>query len=309
MRESDLLRHIYARSADLAAFPHVVVGPGHDCAVIATPGGECLLLKVDQLVGGRHFRPFPQTPLDLIARKAMARAVSDIAAAGGTPSAALVSAVLPDGFAHATELSDALSRWAAQWGCPIVGGDTATWGNTSEALTLSISIIGNPHPTRGPVLRSGAAVGDHIYVTGALGGSLDPATGLGRHLLFEPRLGEARWLCDTLEDNLHSMMDISDGLGRDAGRMAESSGVQFRIHANLIPRAPQAADWRAAAGDGEDYELLFTAPADARLPAQIPKLGAPITRIGTVAHGSGVIIRTPEGNDVDGSQLGFEHGA
>jgi thiamine-monophosphate kinase len=309
MRESDLLRHIYKTAADLdAQFPQVVVGPGHDCAVIAAPGGECLLLKVDQVVGGRHFRAFPHTPLDLIARKAIARAISDIAAAGGAPLACMVGAVLPHDFEHAADLVDALDKWARHFRCPSVGGDVSTWGPHQKGeLVLGISIIGTPHRARGPVLRSGAAPGDWVYVTGELGGSIDPATGHGRHLLFEPRLAEARWLCDTLGERLHSMMDISDGLGRDAGRMAAASGVQFRIDAASIPRRGHVPDWRAAVGDGEDYELLFTAPADAAIGESVPQLGTRITRIGTVERGAGCIIETPEGS-FDGAELGWEHG-
>src|SRR6186713_2790095 len=104
MRESELLSHIYARSQDLSArFPYILAGPGHDCASIKTPA-SISLLKVDQLVEHRHFTP--ATPLDLIARKAVARAVSDIAASGGTPLAALAAATLPPNYPHANELFD-----------------------------------------------------------------------------------------------------------------------------------------------------------------------------------------------------------
>ncbi len=227
MREAELLSHIYARSAGLAGeFPHILVGPGDDCAVVRPPAGAAgLLLKVDQLVEGRHFRPIPATPVDLVARKAIARSVSDIAAMGGTPSCALVGAVLPARCHFADALFDAMARWARHWGCPLVGGDIATW--TGETLILSITIVGTPHPARGPVRRSGARPGDDLFVTGTLGGSLDPATGLGRHLTFEPRLPEARSLCDSLGDRLTAMMDISDGLGIDAGRLAAASGVRI----------------------------------------------------------------------------------
>jgi thiamine-monophosphate kinase len=308
MRESELLAHIYEHSAALAgAFPQVVVGPGHDCAVIATPGGECLLLKVDQVVSGRHFRPFPETSIDLIARKAVARAISDIAAAGGTPTACMVGAVLPDTFEQATELFDSLRAWAASWGCPLVGGDTATLGRQGSQLVLSVSVVGNPDPRRGPVLRSGAAPGDAIYMTGEAGGSLDRATGGGHHLLFEPRLAESRWLCDTLGDDLHAMMDISDGVGRDAGRMAAASGVRFRLESAALPLRAGITDWRRGAGDGEDYELLFTLPANRALSASVPKPVTRLTRIGSVERGSGCVI-VADGQELDASNLGFEHG-
>jgi len=308
MRESELLAHIYARSAELRArFPQVVVGPGHDCAAVAAPGGP-LLLKVDQIVSGRHYRPFPATPLDLIARKAVARAVSDIAAAGGSPLAAMAAAALPADFAHANELFDAMSRWAAHFGCPLVGGDIAALPTGQIAAVLSVSVVGSPHPVRGPVLRSGARPGDGIYVTSRLGGSLEKSTGLGRHLTFEPRLVESRWLCDTLGAGLHAMMDVSDGLGRDGGRLAKASGVRIRIDAGAIPRHEGVPDWRTAAAGGEDYELLFAAAEGAALPAACPATGTPITRIGTALAGTGCVV-ADAGKEIDVSEMGWEHGA
>lgn len=318
MRESDLLSHIYGRSADLAAaFPYILAGPGHDCAVIALPRGEAILLKVDQVVEGTHFRgpPGGPTPLDLVARKSIARAVSDIAAAGGRPVAALAAATLPPGCAYADALFDAMSRWARHWGCPLVGGDIASWSRLEGTqaprpeggLVLSVSVIGLPHEQRGPVLRSGARPGDAVYVTGALGGSLDPATGLGPHLTFEPRLTEAAWLCDTFGDQLRAMMDVSDGLGRDAGRLAKASGVRIEIDAAAIPRRPGIADWRRAASDGEDHELLFALAPEARAPASCPATGTPITRIGMLIAGAGCFIRSPEGRLIDAAELGWDH--
>jgi thiamine-monophosphate kinase len=313
--ESELLAHIYARSASLRErFPQAIVGPGHDCAVVAAPEGGMVLLKVDQLVEGRHFKT--GTPLDLIARKAVARPVSDIAAAGGTPTAALAAVILPPGFAQADALFDAMARWAEGFGCPLVGGDIARGSDGAterrsdegkSGLVLSVTVMGAPHAARGPVLRSGARVGDGLYVTGALGGSLDRGTGLGRHLTFEPRLAEARWLCDTLGAGLHAMMDISDGLGRDAARLAETSGVRVRIEAGAIPRSGGVADWRAAASEGEDYELLLA--AGAAVPPRCPETGTAITRIGVIEAGAGcVIVEGGEGGrEFDASGMGWEH--
>ncbi|MEX2219520.1 MAG: thiamine-phosphate kinase [Phycisphaerales bacterium] len=311
MRESDLLSRIYAGSRDLeAAFPHVVAGPGHDCAVVATPGGECLLLKVDQLVAGRHFRPHPHTPLDLIARKAIARAVSDIAACGGRPRAALAAATLPPDFGEAPGLFEAMARWARHWGCPLVGGDLVMLSAGQQGpLVLSVSVQGVPHAARGPVLRSGAGRGDAVYVTGALGGSLDRATGLGHHLTFEPRLEEARWLCDTLGDDLHAMMDVSDGLGRDGGRLAAASGVRLRLESGRLPRSPGVREWRAAASEGEDYELLFAAAEGARVPDRCPATGTPITLIGRAEAGTGCVIVAGDGTEVDASGMGWDYAA
>lgn len=324
MRESELLSHIYARSRGLsAAFGQVIVGPGDDCAVIATPSGERLLLKVDQLVSGRHFRPIPATPIDLVARKAIARAVSDIAAMGGVPTCALAAAMLPPGFAHADELFDAMARWAIHWGCPLVGGDIAVGsdgamerrsdggGEKAGMLVLGVTIIGQPHASRGPVLRSGARPGDAVYVTGVLGGSLDAATGLGRHLTFEPRLAEATWLCDHLGERLHAMMDVSDGLGRDAARLGAASDACLELDSALLPLAPGVTGWRAGAADGEDYELLFTASEGATVPSICPVSGTPITRIGRVAASARpgdprCIIHTA-GGPIAGDDMGWDH--
>jgi len=297
-RESELLSHIYGRSAHLAAaFGSVLVGPGDDCAVVATPRGEQLLLKVDQLIEGRHFEAFPKTPVDLIARKAVARAVSDIAAMGGTPAWALAAATIPHGCPYADELFDAAARWARHWSCPLVGGDIASLGaGQAGPLLLGITIVGTPHAARGPVLRSGARPGDGAYVTGRLGGSFASE----RHLTFEPRLAEAARLCGALGADLHAMLDLSDGLGRDAARIAAASGVRIELEAALLPRHAGVTDWRGAAGDGEDYELLFTAAAAP------PPLGTPVTRIGTVAAGSGCII-VDRGVVHDASNVGWDH--
>src|SRR4051812_4851375 len=179
MRELDLLSRIYDRSRDLsAAFPHVLLGPGDDCAVVAV-GPSQVLLKVDQLIEGRHF--VHGTSLDLIARKALARSVSDIAAMAGTPGAALAAAALPRDFPQsaANDLFEAASRWAREFGCPLVGGDISSFEAADSPIALSITIMGTPHQARGPVLRSTARAGDAIYVTGTIGGSFDKATGGG----------------------------------------------------------------------------------------------------------------------------------
>lgn len=320
MRESELLAHIKARSRDLPTlFPHILVGPGDDCAVIAPgligntspnqPAANTpqLLLKVDQLIEHRHFRPPPATPIDLIARKSIARAVSDIAAAGGSPLCALAAAALPPRCTYSNQLFDSMAAWARYWKCPLVGGDISALAPIARGeappLVLSITVIGTPHPTRGPVLRSGARPGDALYVTGPLGGSLDRATGLGRHLTFEPRLAEAAHLCDSLGGDLHAMMDISDGLGRDAARMAESSSVRIEISALDIPLSPAIGDWHAALADGEDYELLF-----ATAPGAKPTLpdGRPCFCIGRVVAGSGCVAIEPTGT-TDISTLGWDH--
>ncbi|MFN0131210.1 MAG: thiamine-phosphate kinase [Phycisphaerales bacterium] len=334
MNESELLARVYARSAGLSRFGQVVAGPGHDCAVIQVgggaggaagggaggeAGGRQLLLKIDQVVMGRHVRP--GTPMALIGRKAVARALSDIAAAGGRPLAAMAGAVVPmgggsgqraggtgDGGAgkggvgiDADALFDAVFEWAANWGCPLVGGDISS----GSELVVSVAVVGLPHERRGPVLRSGARPGDSVWVTGLLGGSFDAATGLGRHLTFEPRLAEAAWLCDVLGADLRAMMDVSDGLGRDAGRLGKASGVSVRVEAGAVPRN-EGVDWRRAMSDGEDYELLFVVGAGRELPSATPT-GVRLTRIGKVEAAGPACGVEVEGRMEDATEWGWEH--
>lgn len=303
MRESRLLSHI----ADIAGrlqsqHPGVIVGPGDDCAVVVPPG-ERLLLKTDQVVEGRHF--VAGTPLDLVGRKAVARAISDVAAMAGAPAYALAAAALPRGMSQpdAELLADALHRWGAHWGCPIVGGDVAVHERDDGPLTITIGVVGTPHAIRGPVLRSGAKAGDAVYVSGALGNSLRS----GRHLTFEPRVAEGAWLASHLGAGLTAMMDLSDGLGRDAGRLAAASGVRVELESAALPLHSDVGGWRQGAGEGEEYELLFTARTGVEVPAACPLTGVALTRIGACVAGAGCLMRTPEGM-IDVSELGWDHG-
>lgn len=297
MREQELLRHIYQRSADLTDVNDIVVGPGDDAAVINV-GGELLILTVDQLVAGRHYEE--ATPLDLVARKAIARSVSDIAAMGGRPTYALATACLPPGFAEANQLFDRMAAWARHFGCPLIGGDIAS---APGPLALTVTVLGRCHARRGPALRSDAHAGDTLCVTGRLGDSVES----GRHLRFEPRLDEAAALCDQLADKLGALMDVSDGLGIDAGRIAEASGVRLEIEAARIPLSEGVSEWRRAASDGEDYELLFAVRDPGALDSLELPNGTPVTVIGRVVDGEGCIIIDESGAAHDGTALGWDH--
>src|SRR6185503_9869926 len=160
MHESRLLQRIYGRSADLPGlYPGVLVGPGDDCAVVRMPSGDRLLITVDQVVRGCHFGN--DTPIDLVARKAVAGAVCDIAAMGGTPCWGLATGALRAVCADGDALFDAMSAWARRFGCPLVGGDIAAGGG--DELVLTVTVGGLPHGRRGPVLRSGARAGDEVW--------------------------------------------------------------------------------------------------------------------------------------------------
>jgi thiamine-monophosphate kinase len=282
-----------------------------------------VLLKTDQLIEHRHF--VSGTSLDLVGRKAIARAISDIAAMAGTPVATLAACALPHGFAQerANELFEACSRWARVFGAPLVGGDIATFVAADAPVTLTITSVGLPHASLGAVLRSGAKAGDHLYITGAIGGSFEKATGMGRHLTFEPRVAEGRWLANVLGAALHAMMDVSDGVGIDAARMAEASGVEVELDVprevlsgDLLPRAeiPQSRDFGQlrelvlrAVSDGEDYELLFAVDPGVAVPAVCPGTGTAITRIGVCVAGKpGAYLRFGD-ERIDVSKRGWEH--
>ena len=300
--ELRLLSQIHERSATLSrAFPQVLVGPGDDCAVVAT--SDRTLLKVDMVIEGVHF--VSGTPTELIARKAVARTVSDIAAMAGRPLAALAACVLPRSWSEdrADALFDAAAAVAREFGCPLVGGDIAMHDGP---LCLTITVAGTPHPRALP-RRGGVQDGDALYVTGALGGSLG-SDRMGRHLRPVPRLEEAAWLASTLGEGLHAMMDISDGLGIDAGRMAAASGVSIVLEEGLVPVHDDASGVGHAIYDGEDHELLFAAPAHVTLPSRCPATGIGCTRVGRAEAGPGLAwLEDASGRRIDVSRKGYTH--
>jgi thiamine-monophosphate kinase len=264
----------------------VVAGPGDDCAVVGAGGGEWLLLKTDSLVEGIHF--LPGTDPVMVGRKAMNRALSDIAAMGGWPSHALVSLAVESGrsLTAVEGWYKGLSEAAAAFGCGIVGGETTRLPFTGAVLTVSMTGTVAPEEC---VLRSGAAPGDRILVTGSLGGSFAS----GRHLTFTPRLREARWL--VTHHRPTAMMDLSDGLGSDLPRLAAASGVGYRVGSDTLP-CHVGSTFEEAAADGEDYELLFTIGPEAigelMTDWAIAFPGTPLTVIGEItAEGAGLLPR------------------
>jgi len=319
-REDDLLRRVRRASAELTVrWPQrIAIGPGDDMAAIhITSGlsGGLLLTAIDQVIVGRHVRH--DTPWKLVGRKAVARNLSDIAAMAARPLACVASVAMPRGTstARAMELFDGLRGTAEAYGCPLIGGDTGSFAGDDDPLVVSVSVIADTPPSRGPIRRVGAAVGDDLFVTGLLGGAWR-ADGGGRHLSFAPRLPEATELVEAIGADLHAMIDLSDGLGRDAGRLGEASSARMIIDAALLPCTP-GCDWRRAVGDGEDYELLFAAAPGAAVP---PRLGeTPVTRIGTVAaitadsalrvaSGAAAAEIIVDGESIAIDQIGWEHG-
>jgi thiamine-monophosphate kinase len=278
----------------------VLVGAGDDCAVLDLGVPEKLILfKTDAVVEGIHFTR--ETPPEKIGRKALARCLSDIAAMAGTPVAALVTMALPKNFdaEFVAKIYDGLNALAEKSGVAIVGGETTT---NPERILISIALIGTV-PRGKQISRSGAKAGDAIFVTGELGGSL-----AGRHLEFEPRLTEARWLAEHF--SIHALMDLSDGLAGDLHHILNASKVGAEILKSAVPIS-RAAKLRAkensaakpalvaALTDGEDFELLFTiASKDAvklldAWKKKFPKLK--LSCIGKIVAGEGIFLRDGRG--------------
>lgn len=269
--EDQLISRVISR---LVQRENVLVGPGDDCAVVTLPSGDLQLLKTDCVVEGVHY--YPDENAERVGWKAIARVVSDIAAMGGTPHAFVVTLVLtPD---TKVEWLDALyvgmQKCANAFQLSIVGGETSS-APAGSANVISIAATGHVRQSE-IVLRSTCHIGDAIYVTGNLGGSL-----AGKHLDFTPRLEPAQWLVQNHKPS--AMMDLSDGLAKDLARMAKLSDVSYDVDLCRIPCSDNCSIAQALS-DGEDYELLFTISTEIveLLESAWPDSLPPITRIGTI---------------------------
>ena len=305
MKESELLDRIMKFGV---IGRDILVGPGDDAAVVRTPRGDRLVLTVDQVIEDRHYRR--GTPLDLIARKAIARSVSDLAAMCATPAWSLATGAMPEDLSQhdASALCDALREHAAMFGCPLVGGDIATVPRGSP-LVLTVTAAGFLEDGVAHVLRQGARVGDDVYVTGSIGGSFREHDGLGHHVTFTPRIRESQEIYALAAGALGAMMDISDGLGRDAARIGRASGASLLLDANKIPLRDSKRSVKQSVEDGEDYELLFTVRPGTTLPELLPASGTRVTLIGTVVGESfGASLRHADGSITRIDDAGWDHG-
>jgi len=296
MREFDLLQHVFAHNRSLPA--GVTIPPGDDMGAM-TIAGATVLVTVDQVLDGVHV-DVANTSLARVGRKAVTRNLSDVAAMAARPCGAVVAATLPRDFGEerARELYDAMRATASAYACPLIGGDTAIWDGP---LVLTVTVFAEPAGVE-PVLRQGAKLGDAIYVTGQLGGSLAS----GHHLDFEPRIALARRLASDPATRPHCMLDLSDGLARDLSHLCRFADLGAVVDAALLPLRGRA-DWYAAIGDGEDYELCFTIDskrADA-LPPAID--GVPLTRVGVITSEPSLLIRHRDGKTQDMTDRGWEH--
>jgi thiamine-monophosphate kinase len=264
-------------------------GIGDDCAVLDIPPGHELLVTTDFTLEDIHFRRAWHPP-DSVGHRCLARGFSDIAAMGGIPRAAFLSLALPEVLPQrwVDRFLAGLLNLARQYAVTLAGGDTA---QSPDAILADIIVVGAV-PSGQAVLRSGAKVGDILYVSGTLGASaatlqdlrsgrkLRPSSHL-RHFYPDPRIAVGQYL---RERNLASaMIDTSDGLSTDLRHICSESGVGAIVDPVALPKVPGSDGLHFALHGGEDYELLFTAPPHRKVPSNIA--GVPITCLGKIVRG------------------------
>ena len=300
MGELELIAAIETALADRSG--RLVRWTGDDAAV--TRARSFAVTSIDTLVDGVHFRRATHGLRD-IGWKALATALSDLAAMGAEAGEAYVSVVLPDDVEEPLELVRGMEELAAECGATIAGGDVVH----GPVLVLTVAVTGWADAEEELVGRDGARPGDLVGVTGELGGSeagrllLEadgdaPAELVERHLRPRPRLESGRALAAA---GAAAMIDLSDGLATDARHVADRSGVELRVRLEDLPRAAGVSAEQAATG-GDDYELLVTVPAARREAAEA---AAPLTWIGEASAGSGLVLLGP-GGPVSGLR-GYEH--
>ncbi|HML14549.1 MAG TPA: thiamine-phosphate kinase [Xanthobacteraceae bacterium] len=281
------------------------LGLADDAAVLTPPPGCDLVLTTDGIIAGVHV--FPDTPADTIARRALRVNLSDLAAKGAKPEGFLLAIALPAGTTDAwlAAFARGLAADAAQYGCPLLGGDT---DHTPGPLSVSITAFGTL-PSGTMVRRDGAGAGDALFVTGTIGDAAlglrlrkEPKAGaaltrtqrhhlLTRYLLPEPRVA----LAGTLRAEASAAIDISDGLAGDLAKLCRASGVSTQIEVGRVPlsdaaRAAIAAEpallERALTG-GDDYEILAAVPAGKAEAFRAGALaaGIPVSEIGRLEAG------------------------
>ncbi len=286
----------------------VVTGIGDDCAVLRVPPDHEALVTTDFSLEGVHFRREWHPP-ESIGHRYLARGLSDIAAMGGEPIAFFVSLALPRNLSQSwvDRFSKGLLKLANKSGVSLAGGDTAQ----SPGSILADVVVFGSVPKGKAVLRSTAKPGDRIYVSGKLGESAAALAQMTRsnrklnprdfpqHFFPEPRLALGRMLRQ--KGLASAMIDVSDGLSTDLAHICEESGVGAEIDASAIPTG---VDLPLTLHGGEDYELLFTAPANKRIPANLA--GVRVTPVGYITRSKRILI-TDAGGKSRLEAKGWEH--
>ncbi len=314
-REFDLIRTFYPRAHRPRG--DVRVGAGDDCAVVA---GDGIALSSDMSVEGTHFRRDWLSPTEIGYRAAPA-ALSDLAAVAARPIGVLVSLAMPerDAGEPARQLMDGVREAVHAVGGVLLGGDLT---RTEGPLVIDVTAVGEVST---PVLRSGARVGDSLWVTGELGapalavaylleGTDPPPEVRLRFAAPTPRTAEARWLAE--RGVCRAMIDLSDGLAGDAAHIAASGGVRLILVEDAIPLHPSVAGladpseaFRLAVAGGEEYELCFAAApgsVEQWREAFLHEFGLRLTRVGRVEAGEGVFLESITGVRPL-SLAGFQH--
>lgn len=307
--ELELVRWL---TENLPGHPLLRCGIGDDAALLKLPNEGDLVVTADTVTDQVDFILIDVNP-QLVGRKALGVNLSDLAAMAATPAAAVVSVVLPrQGAAGlgakelAIELYRGMIPLAEEFDLAIAGGDTNSWDGP---LVISVTAIGQT-TARGPLVRSGARPGDWLLVTGALGGSI-----LGRQFTFQPRVREALLLNERYE--LRAGMDLSDGLGLDAARLAAASGCGIALRTEQIPISPDAVELASqrggtplehALGDGEDFELLLAvAPKVAEQMLADQSLDVPLTIVGECVEQAGLWQIAADGRLAPLEARGYRH--
>jgi thiamine-monophosphate kinase len=281
-----------------------------DAAVLEETAGRELIVTADALTAGVHF--LPDDPPNLIASKALRVNLSDLAAKGAEPVGYLLALALPQSIDDAwlAEFARGLAEDQKAFGVSLLGGDTTA---TPGPLTIAITALGRA-PRGAMIRRSGAKPGDHVFVSGTIGdagaglailqgktgGDTDAAFLIGRYRQPTPRVS----LGPKLRGIASASLDVSDGLIADLGHIAETSGVRIVVEAEAIPRSAALVrfdpDIVRAATAGDDYEIAFTASSP--VPADLP-----VTCIGRVEPGQGVVLLDREGREIPVIRPGFTH--
>lgn len=292
-KEFDAIRGLVARWRSRAR------DIGDDAAVLEVPDGELLVVSTDVSVEHVHFRRDWLTAEEIGWRATMA-AASDLAAMAATPLAVLNALTVPPSWrAELSAIADGIGAAAERVGAAIVGGDLSA----GDALSLSVTVLGH---AREPLRRSGARVGDSVWVTGAFGGPgravrdwlaarTPSADARVRFARPSARIPQARWLAAR---GATAAIDISDGLVADLRHVAAASDVRIEVALDALPCVAGASPLDAAAS-GEEYEIAVTGAADFDVSAFELAFGIPLTRLGTVVAGAPGVEATLDGGRVD----------